>query len=266
MRCIRPGGAAAEESHREKTTPCTAGGGLLAAIAAVLQLVGSAIRFGPFSVSLVLIPLVLGAALYGWGMGCWLGLVFGAVVLLSGGRRPLSGGRSGRGLVTVLSKGIACGAAAGLCCRWLHPRYPRLSILLSALAAPLVNTGGGSAGLPTVFHAPHPSVGAAGGLCRRRSLSDGGHAGCPCTLAITGGLGRFVAPLCRRGPSTTRICCCVACGSAAPLTAHRQISPEKRSRYKRRLGTTSPQPPFFCPTTGRAGLTERTPAPPMRRR
>ena len=56
-----------------KTTQCIAGGGLLAAIAAVLQLVGSAIRFGPFSVSLVLIPLVLGAALYGWGMGCWLG-------------------------------------------------------------------------------------------------------------------------------------------------------------------------------------------------
>ena len=67
MRCIRPGGAAAEESHMEKTTQCIAGGGLLAAIAAVLQLVGSAIRLGPFSVSLVLIPIVLGAALYGWG-------------------------------------------------------------------------------------------------------------------------------------------------------------------------------------------------------
>ena len=25
-----------------------------------------------------------------------------------------------------------------------------------------------------------------------------GMVGCPCTLAITGGLGRFVAPLCRR--------------------------------------------------------------------
>lgn len=69
--------------------------------------------------------------------------------------------------MTVLSKGIACDAAAGLCCRWLHPRYPRRSILLSALATPLVNTG--------VF------------------LLD-----CPCTLAITGGLGRFVAPLCCR--------------------------------------------------------------------
>lgn len=54
----------------EKTAQCIAGGGLLAAIAAVLQFAGSAVRLGPFSVSLVLIPLVLGAALYGWGMGC----------------------------------------------------------------------------------------------------------------------------------------------------------------------------------------------------
>lgn len=99
----------------EKTTPCIAGGGLLAAIAAVLRLVGSAIRFGPFSVSLVLIPLVLGAALYGWGMGCWLGLVFGAVVLLSGDTGLFLAADPGGAIVTVLSKGIACGAAAGLC-------------------------------------------------------------------------------------------------------------------------------------------------------
>ena len=167
----------------EKRTQCIAGGGHLAAIAAVLRLVGSAIRFGPFSVSLVLIPLVLSAALHGWGMGCWLGLVFGAVALLSGD--------AGGAIVTVLSKGIACGAVAGLCCRWLHPRYPRRSILLSALAAPLVNAGGGSAGLPTVFHAPHPSVGAAGGLCRRRSLSDGGHGG----LSRHTGDHRWLGPL-----------------------------------------------------------------------
>lgn len=101
----------------EKTTQCIAGGGLLAAIAAVLQLVGSAIRFGPFSVSLVLIPIVLGAALYGWGMGCWLGLVFGAVVLLSGDAGLFLAADPGGAIVTVLRKGIACGAASGLCCR-----------------------------------------------------------------------------------------------------------------------------------------------------
>lgn len=151
----------------KKTTQYIVGGGLFAAIVAVLQLVGSAIRFGPFSISLVLIPIVLAAALYGWGMGCWLGLVFGAVVLLSGDAGLFLAANPAGAIVTVLAKGIACGAAAGLCYRWLHPRYPGLSILLSALAAPLVNTG--------VFLL-----------------------GCPCTLVITGGLGRFVAPLCRR--------------------------------------------------------------------
>ena len=175
----------------KKTTQYIVGGGLFAAIVAVLQLVGSAIRFGPFSISLVLIPIVLAAALYGWGMGCWLGLVFGAVVLLSGDAGLFLAANPAGAIVTVLAKGIACGAAAGLCYRWLHPRYPGLSILLSALVAPLVNTGGVSAGPPTVFHAPHPSVGAAGGLCRRRSLSDGGHGGLP----LHAGTHRRLGPL-----------------------------------------------------------------------
>lgn len=182
MRCIRPGGAAAEESHRGKPTPCIAGSGHRAAIAALLRLVGSAIRFGPFSVSLVLIPLVLSAALHGWGMGCWLGLVFGAVALLSGD--------AGGAIVTVLSKGIACGAAAGLCCRWLHPRYPRRSILLSALAAPLVNTGVFLLAA-ACFSCPSSISGRSRRLCRRRSLSDGGHGG----LSLHTGDRRWLGPL-----------------------------------------------------------------------
>lgn len=83
----------------------------------MLQFVGSAIRFGPFSISLVLIPIVLAAALYGWGMGCWLGLVFGAVVLLSGDAGLFLAANPAGAIVTVLAKGIACGAAAPLCRR-----------------------------------------------------------------------------------------------------------------------------------------------------
>ena len=60
------------------------GGGLFAAIIVVLQLIGGGIRFGTFSISLVLVPIVVGTAVYGWQMGGWLGLVFGAAVLLSG--------------------------------------------------------------------------------------------------------------------------------------------------------------------------------------
>ena len=40
--------------------------GLLTAIVAVLQSLAVGIKFGPFSVTFVLIPIVVGAALYGW--------------------------------------------------------------------------------------------------------------------------------------------------------------------------------------------------------
>ena len=74
-------------SNRSRTanyTKTLVGLGLLTAIVVVLQLVGSFIKFGTFSISLVLMPIVVGAALYGVGAGAWLGFVFGVVVLLSG--------------------------------------------------------------------------------------------------------------------------------------------------------------------------------------
>ena len=59
-------GTVAERKFNMKTnTKKIAGVGLLTAIVVVLQLLGSFIRFGPFSISLVLIPIVVGASLYG---------------------------------------------------------------------------------------------------------------------------------------------------------------------------------------------------------
>lgn len=57
---------------------------LFTALIIGLQLLGSFIKFGAFSISLVLIPIVVGTALYGWIAGAWLGFVFGMVVLMSG--------------------------------------------------------------------------------------------------------------------------------------------------------------------------------------
>ncbi len=100
--------------------------------------------------------------------------------------------------MTVLSKGIVCGAAAGLCCRWLHPRYPRLSILLSALAAPLVNTGVFLLGCRLFFMPLIHQWAQQAGYASAGAYLMVGMLGCPCTLVIAGGLGCFVAPLCRR--------------------------------------------------------------------
>ena len=54
---------------KKVNTRTLAGLGLMTAIVIVLQLVGGAIRFGTFSISLVLLPIVVGAALYGRGAG-----------------------------------------------------------------------------------------------------------------------------------------------------------------------------------------------------
>ena len=68
------------------------GTGIFTAIVFVLQLLGGGIRFGMFSITLVLVPIVVGSAVYKWKpkswygilTGAWLGLVFGIAVLVSG--------------------------------------------------------------------------------------------------------------------------------------------------------------------------------------
>ena len=57
---------------------------LLAALVVVLQTVASGIRIGPVPISLTLVPIVVGAILFGPGAGAGLGAVFGVVCLIAG--------------------------------------------------------------------------------------------------------------------------------------------------------------------------------------
>ena len=52
---------------------------LLAALIVVLQTVASGIKIGPVPISLTLVPIVVGAILFGPGAGAFLGGVFGVV-------------------------------------------------------------------------------------------------------------------------------------------------------------------------------------------
>ena len=87
-------------------------GGILTAIVIVLQFIGSSIKFGTFSISLILIPVVLGAALCGPIVSAWLGFVFGVVVLLSGDASLFLAISVPGTIVTVLLKGTLCGLFA----------------------------------------------------------------------------------------------------------------------------------------------------------
>ena len=57
---------------------------LLAALVVVLQTVASGIRIGPVPISLTLVPIVVGAILFGPAAGAGLGAVFGIVCLIAG--------------------------------------------------------------------------------------------------------------------------------------------------------------------------------------
>ncbi|MBQ3230917.1 MAG: ECF transporter S component [Clostridia bacterium] len=116
-------------------------GAILSALVVVLQLLGSFIRFGPFSISLVLIPIVIGAATCGTAVGAWLGGVFGLAVLLSGDAATFMAINVPGTIITVMLKGILCGLAAGLIYKLFENRNRYLAVIAAAIVCPLVNTG-----------------------------------------------------------------------------------------------------------------------------
>lgn len=116
-------------------------GAVLTALVVVLQLMGSFIRFGQFSISLVLVPIVLGAALCGPYVAGWLGFVFGVAVLLSGDAAAFLTVNVVGTIVTVLLKGAACGFAAGLTYRLLENKNRYVAVMAAAIVCPIVNTG-----------------------------------------------------------------------------------------------------------------------------
>ncbi len=114
---------------------------LFTAIVVILQLVGAFIRFGPFSISLVLVPIVVGAALYGPPAGAWLGCVFGLVVLISGDAAAFLAVNPIGTIVTVLAKGALAGWCAGLAYHALEGKNRYLAVIVAAVVCPVVNTG-----------------------------------------------------------------------------------------------------------------------------
>ena len=124
-------------------------GAILTALVVLLQFLGSFIKLGPFSVSLVLIPIVVGAATCGAGIGAWLGLVFGLTVLWSGDAAAFLAVTVPGTVATVIAKGVLCGYLAAvaykaiykLCASKFANNAQYIAVAVSAVVCPLVNTG-----------------------------------------------------------------------------------------------------------------------------
>jgi uncharacterized membrane protein len=120
---------------------------LLSAIVIVLQMLGGYFHIGPVSLSLVLVPIVLGSAMLGAGAGAFLGAVFSVVVIIYcvngmdvGGAMVWNSNPAVCFLV-VMAKGVLAGFLSGLVFKAFSGKNRYLAMLLAAITAPIVNTG-----------------------------------------------------------------------------------------------------------------------------
>lgn len=115
--------------------------GILTAVVVVLQLLGSFIKIGPVSITLVLVPIIVGAAVYGPSAGAYLGGVFAVVVLFQPDTAAFHQVSVFGTVATVMLKGILCGWAGGLVYRAVSKKNVWLGIILAAIVTPVVNSG-----------------------------------------------------------------------------------------------------------------------------
>lgn len=145
---------------REKTLWLTRTA-IFAAIVVVVQLVGGAVKIGPVSFSLVLVPIVIGGIIMGPASGAVLGLVFGVITLINGltGADPftfilLTSGVKGAIITPLicLVKATAAGYIAALIYKLFKNAANKrpagqgdglkiAGTFMAAAAAPIVNTG-----------------------------------------------------------------------------------------------------------------------------
>ncbi len=114
---------------------------LLAALVVILQLVSLASRAAlPFSVSLALVPIVVGASVSGPKTGAWLGFICALVILITDSAAFMAVNPGGT-VATVLLKGVLAGYLSGACYRALSKHGKTLAALSAAALCPIVNTG-----------------------------------------------------------------------------------------------------------------------------
>ncbi|MBO7310773.1 MAG: ECF transporter S component [Clostridia bacterium] len=136
---------------------------MLIALVVVLQIFGGFIKFGPFSLSLVLIPVVIGSIVLGWKSGAFLGFIFGFVVVIQCATGIDVGGFILWGTnpfftaLICIVKGTAAGLVPGLIYRAFNKGNTTkgrhiAGAVLAAISAPVVNTGLFLCGLSAFFN------------------------------------------------------------------------------------------------------------------
>lgn len=145
-------------SNTKNSTFRLVGLSVLTAIIVVLQVVTTYFPTKPFAITLALVPIVIGAAIYGPKAGAYLGAVFSVVVIAmcifgvdAGGFLVWQANPVLCVLVCML-KGTLAGLCAGLVYSALKEKNKVLAVVLAAIVEPVVNTGIFIAGLALFFN------------------------------------------------------------------------------------------------------------------
>lgn len=121
--------------------------GILSAIIIVLQVLVTYFPTKPFAITLALIPIIIGSALFDEKAGAFLGGVFSAVVIIM----CVIGADVGGAMVwnanpflcilVCMTKGVAAGYVSGLMYRLISRKNSTIATVVAGLTAPIVNTG-----------------------------------------------------------------------------------------------------------------------------
>jgi uncharacterized membrane protein len=130
-----------DKMNTSKRIKRMAGVALLTALAVVLQLIANYIKFGPVNITLALIPIVVGAIIYGPGSGALIGGVVGAIIITAPDTQTfLSFNALATILLCILKTSIA-GLVAGYLFKILNRFNFTVSVIVSTLIVPIINSG-----------------------------------------------------------------------------------------------------------------------------
>lgn len=133
---------------------------VLTALVIVLQLLGNNVQFGTVSITLALIPIAMGAILYGPFAGLFLGVVMGAIVLTAPSTIGFLQYNAGLTVLLCLVKTGVAGLVSGYVFKLFafiakkkgkKVLFYIIGIVAAALIVPVLNTSIFIAGAATIF-------------------------------------------------------------------------------------------------------------------
>ena len=128
--------------NKKLTTQQIVGTGLLLALEIIFQVIGNYLQFGPVSINLSLVAIVLAAVLYGPLSGAILGFFCFFFFLFSPSTLAIFMPVSPIGtVVACLLKTTLAGLVAGYIFKLFKNKNPVVGIVLASILVPVINTG-----------------------------------------------------------------------------------------------------------------------------